>query len=326
MTSETGAMIVDTLDRMLAETCPPELTRRIVAGGDAAALWATMVELGLPQAMLAEEAGGAGLTLADMGMLATLFGRHLVPVPIADTMVARPLIDAAGVSVGDDPVVLVPASGRVGSRTAPLPLARFARWALTEDEGGALLLCPARAEDGHEATARLRLDLDAGVAVGGALDLLATAAALRAAETAGSIGEMVRLATAHAAERSQFGKPLAAFQAVQQQMAVLAEAHAVAGMAAQIGFVGTHVDRLRAATAKLRVDMAARQAAAIAHAIVGAIGISEEYDLQLHSRRAIDARLSHGSEQEWARRIGERRLADPAPMMLDFVRTHLGAS
>jgi len=92
-------------------------------------------------------------------------------------------------------------------------------------------------------------------------------------------------------------------------------------MAAKLAFAGARgFDPLTAAIAKLRAGTAATRATAIAHAIHGAIGISEEFDLQLYSRRLIDYRLASGTEHDWALELGRQRLAHPANETLDFLR------
>ena len=49
---------------------------------------------------------------------------------------------------------------------------------------------------------------------------------------------------------------------------------------------------------------AATRVAATAHAVYGAIGISEEHDLQLFTRRLHEWRLADGSETYWNRLLG----------------------
>ena len=50
----------------------------------------------------------------------------------------------------------------------------------------------------------------------------------------------------------------------------------------------------------------------IAHAVHGAIGVTEEFDLQLYTRRLREWRLAAGSESYWHERIGAEALADGA--------------
>jgi alkylation response protein AidB-like acyl-CoA dehydrogenase len=61
--------------------------------------------------------------------------------------------------------------------------------------------------------------------------------------------------------------------------------------------------------------------ASIAHAVHGAIGVTEEYDLQLFTRRLHEWRMAHGSEAHWNPIIGRSMLASGVPTMTDFVRS-----
>jgi acyl-CoA dehydrogenase len=58
------------------------------------------------------------------------------------------------------------------------------------------------------------------------------------------------------------------------------------------------------AAAKVRVGEAARDGAAIAHQVHGAIGFTEEHVLQRFSRRMLAWRDDFGSESIWAARLG----------------------
>ena len=77
------------------------------------------------------------------------------------------------------------------------------------------------------------------------------------------------------------------------------------------------------AVAKARTSEAAVQVAAIAHALHGAMGVTEEYDLQLSTRRLHEWRMAHGSETHWHRELGRLFFDSPAASSTDFVRTLL---
>ncbi|HBD34306.1 MAG TPA: acyl-CoA dehydrogenase, partial [Cupriavidus sp.] len=51
----------------------------------------------------------------------------------------------------------------------------------------------------------------------------------------------------------------------------------------------------------------------------GAIGVTEEFDLQLLTRRLHEWRTTHGSEACWAAVIGDASLADQIAIV-DFAR------
>jgi acyl-CoA dehydrogenase len=105
----------------------------------------------------------------------------------------------------------------------------------------------------------------------------------------------------------QFGKPIASFQAIQQQLAVLAGYVAAAGIAAEAAICDLEeTERLSrsAAVAKIRCGEAAGAAASIAHQVHGAIGITKEHSLHFATRRLWSWRAEFGAESSWAERIG----------------------
>jgi alkylation response protein AidB-like acyl-CoA dehydrogenase len=138
------------------------------------------------------------------------------------------------------------------------------------------------------------------------------AAAIAAALMAGAMGEVQAMTVAYATTRKQFGREIGRFQAVQQQIAVLAEEATAARMAAQSAFVGPvlAISPRRAAVAKLRAGQAAEKVCAIAHAVHGAIGVSHEHSLHHFTRRLRGWRFSHGGDSWWARRLGEWALSE----------------
>jgi alkylation response protein AidB-like acyl-CoA dehydrogenase len=71
--------------------------------------------------------------------------------------------------------------------------------------------------------------------------------------------------------------------------------------------------------AKARASEAAVLVANTAHGLHGAIGVTEEYDLQLLTRRLHEWRMVHGSETYWNRLIGEQLLAANTTLC-EFVR------
>ena len=117
------------------------------------------------------------------------------------------------------------------------------------------------------------------------------------------------LAVNYAQERQQFGRPISKFQAVQQNLAVLAGQTAAAVAAANTGIEALsrndpETEVFRVAIAKTRVGDAATLACEIAHQVHGAIGFTQEYALQLATRRLWSWREEFGPDVEWAARLG----------------------
>src|SRR5205814_1962719 len=75
-------------------------------------------------------------------------------------------------------------------------------------------------------------------------------ALVRAAQMAGALESLLEQSVRYATERRQFGRPIGNFQAIQHNLALLADHTAAAGMAAQHAFdVADHTDPRRAVAA-----------------------------------------------------------------------------
>lgn len=160
-----------------------------------------------------------------------------------------------------------------------------------------------------------------------ALDERAVGAAVTAALMAGAMERLLSDSLRHANDRKQFGRAIGQFQAIQQQLSVMAEQVYAARMAAEIGCAGTgHApDPRRAAIAKSRVGEAVAPVTAIAHAVHGAMGIAAETDVGLFTRRLHVWRGAFGSESYWNRRLGQWVIDDPGRDSLALVRDMMGA-
>ncbi|MBV9991752.1 MAG: hypothetical protein JOZ72_10700 [Alphaproteobacteria bacterium] len=136
---------------------------------------------------------------------------------------------------------------------------------------------------------------------------------LLAAQMAGALQAALDLSVQYTRERKQFGKPLASFQAIQQQLAVFAEEAAAANMAAAAAFRAADLveenggdAEFEIACAKLRANQAARISTGIAHQVHGAMGFTAEYRLQHLTKRLWTWGSEHGNERHWADWIGAR--------------------
>ena len=147
-------------------------------------------------------------------------------------------------------------------------------------------------------------------------------AMILAAKMAGALSAALDLSVQYTRERQQFGKPLASFQAIQQQLAVFAEEAAAADMAAASAFraAGRGDAWFEIACAKLRANQAARISVSIAHQVHGAMGFTAEYRLQHLTKRLWAWGSERGNERHWADKIGARIAArGPENFWLDLV-------
>jgi hypothetical protein len=133
-----------------------------------------------------------------------------------------------------------------------------------------------------------------------------TMALVRACQMAGAMQGALELSAQYVRERQQFGKPLASFQAIQQQLAVFAEEAAAASTAAAAACRAK--DRgdavFEIAAAKLRANMAVTVATSVAHQVHGAMGFTAEYKLHQFTRRLWQWRSEYGNDRYWADKLG----------------------
>lgn len=318
---------LEPFDRMLEAVAAPAQVRAVEQGASSGAMWDAIAESGFLDALVAVEQGGAGLPLLQVHPLWQALGRHAVPLPVGETMIARYLLTAAGVHVPEGPIAIVEA-GSAAETIVPFGL--VADHVLVEAGGRLHLVATASTSRGltgvqGSIAARVRWNGFSGDGVGVAPHggLRAIGAILRATLIAGAAGRLTAMTAAFANERVQFGKPIGRQQALQQNLAMMAEEAVAARVASQLGCAdGLPPSSVAAATAKSVASSAAARIAATAHAVHGAIGISDEHDLQLFTRRLHEWRLADGAETYWNRILGGVRLS--ADMMsADFVRTQL---
>ena len=324
-------MFAEAIEDILKDQCTPAAVRAIEAGGSPAALWEFLESAGFLELLATEAEGGADLSLAELFPILSHFGRYTVPVPVAQTIVARALVASQFAM----PTGMVTLAGSLrhqadGSVTCALtPYGMIADFVLVND-GDTLLLLPCAAAQRQATGVHRSLtatltwpdDNRASRAPHGGELLPAFAAALHAALLSGAMNRVFEMTLQYCNDRNQFGKSLGKFQAVQHQLSVMAEHTAAASIAAEAAFqgAGKTPSLLAAAMAKSRTSEAAVLVASTAHALHGAIGVTEEYDLQLLTRRLHEWRMAHGSEAYWNRVVGEHVLKGGLPLA-DFVRT-----
>ena len=337
MSSEISSILLDQADRLFAQ----HVTRERLADADAGhwpeALWQAVEAAGLPLALVAEEAGGAGLAAADGMTLLRRAGYHTVPLPLAETMLAAHLWAAAGGAVPEGPITLGPcnvsdtlALERAGTgfslrgRLHRVPWGEQAGHVLVHarDAGGAAhLALLERAPAGNAQRRNLALepratlDLD-GVALaadavrmapalaeGGLLELGALA---RAQQMVGAMERCLDYGLTYANERKQFGRPIGKFQAVQHMLAIAAGHYAAAAAAADFAAQAWGSARFgfAVAVAKARAGEAAGAVAEAAHQVHGAMGFTQEHPLHFATRRLWSWRDEFGHEALWQERIG----------------------
>ena len=96
---------------------PAEALRAIVTDEARAALaggaipdnlWSALEEIGLPNALSPEDAGGFGVPVAEALSLLKVAGEYALPLPLADTMLARFLLGKAGIDAPTGVLTVAP--------------------------------------------------------------------------------------------------------------------------------------------------------------------------------------------------------------------------
>lgn len=337
--SEDLQMIVASVDRVLGREDLNGARRDLAEGIFPAAVWNALVEIGLPLLLVPEDAGGIGAGLEAAVAVSQLVGRHAAPVPLAETMLANALraryrlpldsrpatmalpleetsieasLGATGLHLrGLVPGVAWAAQSSVvllvhGARLIALPSDR-----LTLQPGANLAHEPrdTLVFDASELPASSVMDLLPGDTP---TSLLARAALLRAAEIAGAMAGAFEMTRQYAADRRQFGKPLAGFQVIQHHLATIAGQVAASDIGTRAAARDFDADGglLGAAAAKAQAASLAGSVAALTHQIHGAMGFTKDHGLHVYTTRLWSWRDDDGSEFYWSEWLGRDGIAN----------------
>lgn len=323
-----SGMLTEQLDRLFEKSVTRTVLVEAEAGILPQALWAELENIGVSYALVPEEAGGVGLSWADMVGVWRASGYHAAPVPLGETMIARWALAVAGIDIPEGPLVIVEdvlqldAAGTLTGDGVMLPWADQAEHFLAVAEGqDGLRLCLVRRADVKTAPSgtisripcgRLSLVNVAPLAVAplpsvlGPLGLLPHLAVLRATQMGGCLDRLLALCVDYGNTRVQFGRPLGKFQAIQHMIATLAEQAAAARVAGSFGCRSLEKSdaEFGAAVAKIQAGQSASIGASIAHQVFGAMGVTDEHSLHFFTRRLWQWRDEGESEHWWAERLG----------------------
>ncbi len=331
--------LADSAERLFAAHCGKGVLKQAEGGVFPAALWNAVVEAGFAAALLPEDAGGFGATVAEAMQILQVSAVHCAPIPLAETMLAGWLLARAGLPVPDGVLTLAPVRTKdvlalrrteggwhLTGTAARVPWARDAGALVVLADGpdGPAIACVEReglilAHDVNLAgeprdTVTFDTALPHGAVAASPVtpaQLRAACACLRTVQIAGALSRTLSLSVGYAQTRIQFGRPIGKFQAIQQNLAVLAGQSAAAIAAADIAAdaLASGLPPLQVGAAKARAGEAASIAAGLAHQAHGAIGFTQEYELHFATRRLWSWRDEFGNEAEWNGVVGRAALA-----------------
>jgi len=320
--NEMRAMIDETAEKIFRDLCTKDLVDAAEKGEWPEALWRALEDAGLTRAAVPEALGGSGGNIGDAMAVLRQAGRYAAPIPLAETIIAGWLLDQSETTVPDGPLtVAFSAEGEpIGSRAAWASRATRIVHLVRGDNSAILQLLGKDAstiESGTNLagepreTIHVSIGFTDAIALPEGFDVLRAwelGALCRAVQMAGALETIIALTIEHANVREQFGRPIASFQAVRQQIAVMAGHAAAACKAAE--YAADRFDEpdatLAIATAKARVGEAAGIVAETAHQVHGAIGITHEHALHQYTRRLWAWRDEYGNEPHWQAVIGRQ--------------------
>ena len=293
-------------------------------------LWKQLEENGLTSILAPESSGGFGGGWEDAGVVLFFAGFHSVPLPIAETVLARSLLGRAGIDPPAGALAIafadqVEVECQVSRRWRFRGNAMGVLWGgmvehvlvILRDGGGCRLALihrsaiepiSSRLSIAREPVADLRFRDAQALAVATLTDDPFELGALtRIALMAGAANSILQQSVQYANDRRQFGKPIGKFQAIQHALASLANEAAAVNCAAIAACRAA--DRggaqFEIAAAKLRANRAVGAVTSIAHQVHGAIGFTAECRLHFASQRLWSWRSEYGNDRHWAARLGD---------------------
>lgn len=337
MSDTSESIVLETTRRIMADLADPQTVNAAKDDSYKAPLWNALEESGLTLAWVPEEAGGIGASVADGFDILRIAGQYAVPVALSETLLAGHLLASSGQQCPAGPMTVAPVrerdtielagDGTISGTAKSVPFARDAKTivviAASEDGHAVAMVDPAactfnqRPHDMGSDRADIVFQSVAPTSVGQFRDgadkdaFWLLGAAARACQMTGALESCLAIGTQYTQERHAFGRPIAKFQAVQQNLAQLA-----GEVAASLTAAGSAADTLdqepdnaaavflEVASAKIRVGEAARDGTAIAHQVHGGIGFTSEYVLQRYTRSLMGWRDDFGEEAQWAVKLG----------------------
>ncbi len=311
------------LARMLDAADTPSAVRAWARGehGPGLAVWERAAAMDLFALATPEAYGGAGPLPVELAVAFVELGRHAAPGPFVETVAAAALLSRLAERGAAAPAAAWLPRVRTGEARVTLTLPGGSPYALDADVCDAVLaVAPGtdtlRLAAGH-GPVRPSLDparrlarpgdggepLAAGPAVREAAAYAADHAAFAVAAQALGVGcALLERTVAYVRQRTQFGSPVGAFQAVKHRLADalvgLEFARPLVFGAAVALASGARSAPAEVAAAKAAACDAAYAAARTALQLHGAIGYTAEYDLSLWLGKARALRTAWGGPAE----------------------------
>lgn len=312
-------------------------------------IWERLQEQGLCNLLGSEEHGGLGLGMLDAVGIFEEAGRVALAEPLIEhAAVSIPLLSRLATASEAAKALLAEAcEGKLVITLLypeqPVPYAAQAHRLLVVDGERVHSVNPGEttlvAQESFDRTRKLaRLEsvpegaelIASGATVAPAVaDAQLHGALAASAFAVGAADTMVAMAVEHTSQRTQFGKPIGSFQAVQHRLVnawMAAEfARPALYRAAASVHAGDPEAALHVAMARVYAIEAGERAAKEALQCHGAIAYTTEYPLHMWMKRVWALSRAYGTQREYERLIEERVLG-PAPKQEAEKRTFFGST
>lgn len=331
-------MMVNTAEKLFRDHCTKELLHDAEKGVWPQKLWDKIEDLGFTTVGVEEEAGGTGGTIGDALSILKVLGKYGVPLPLAESMIGNWLMSISGKNTLSGMLTIAPVNIEdsflfekstggwiISGRARNIPFGRYTNKLVIigDTEEGVMIApvdsrqCIFQEETNIAGEPRDQVTLekvfvsseDVGKLPAPIHDetLYRMGALTRVAMMSGSLEKILEMSITYSMERQQFGKHIAKFQAIQQQLAILSgEVEAAKTATAYlVERVDSEFFQKEIMLAKIQVSHSVGRATSIAHQIHGAMGTTDEYPLHYFTRRLWAWREEFGNETQWASKLGQ---------------------
>jgi hypothetical protein len=319
---DTRQLIIDTAEKIFADHCQKSLLDAAEQGAFPQDLWDKIVENGFHQI----GSFGSGTEAADLYAFLKVCGRFSVPLPMAEVLLSNQWL-ATGVTASKTDFASI--GRRNGDSINQVPWGRKATKVLgvVADSNKVLVMdTPSVNDTGSNLAGEAH---DTFLLAGTEREIeveespFAQMALARTNLMAGGLQAVLDLGLQFASERSQFGRSISKFQAVQHSLAVVAAEVAAAQRAADAAVDALGTDRFidEVSASKARVGEAVGIVAEQVHQVHGAMGFTYEHRLHHFTRRLWAWRDEWGNEFYWQAKLGSRLAAMGAEKVWGYIAT-----
>jgi acyl-CoA dehydrogenase len=325
---DTRQLIIDTAEKIFADHCQKSLLDSAEKGIFPQDLWGKIVANGFHQLGSA----GSGTDAADLYAFLKVCGRFSVPLPMAEVLLSNQWLsseasEASETTVSGSDFASI---GRLNDTSInQVPWGRKANKVLgvAADSHKVLVMdAPSINEQGSNLAGEAH---DTFLLAGSEREIeledspFAQMALARTNLMAGGLQATLDLGLQFASERSQFGRSISKFQAIQHSLAVVAAEVAAAQRAADAAVDALGTDRFidEVSASKARVGEAVGIVAEQVHQVHGAMGFTYEHRLHHFTRRLWAWRDEWGNEFYWQAKLGSRLAAMGVDKVWGYIAT-----